>query len=110
MESNIDILSILIEQKEIISSWGFCNEVLFEDRLQFYVQGFIFKGNVIVIFNRVIGSFSVRLEDTSGNLQAEITDIPLSELVSTIDGLVEKNCSQEEYAKRVMDEYERDQQ
>ena len=42
-----------------------------------------------------------------GFLQAERTDVPLEELVNTIDGLVEKDCSQKEYEKMVRDAYEK---
>ena len=106
MESKQNILSILKEQQEILCSWGFSNEILQEDQLLFTVKGFCFKGKVIVIFNRVIDSFTIRLEDSKCKTYTERTGILLDDLVNTIDGLVEKNCSQKAYKQRVFKEYE----
>ena len=108
MESKHNALSVLKEQKEILYSWGFCEEVVQEDRLLFSVRGFCFKGKVIVIFNPVTDSFTIKLEDSKGNLYSERSGIPLDELVGTIDGLVENKYSQKEYEQRVLKEYEGD--
>ena len=55
------ILSLLNEQMEILFSWGFNNEVLMENGLQFNVQGFLFNGIVKVIFCEENSSFIIRL-------------------------------------------------
>lgn len=77
-----------------------------ENGLQFCVHGFLFKGIVKVVFCGEGGSFIIRLENLDGSLESERTDVQLTSLVSTIDSLVEKNCSQEEYEEMVKKEYE----
>lgn len=100
------VLSILKEKKDIFYSWGVSDEVVQEDRFFFSVNGFCFCGKVIVVVNPVIESFTIRLEDSKGNLYSERTGIHLDRLIGTIDGLVEHNGTQKEYEQRVLKEYE----
>lgn len=105
MKSDI-ILSILEGQKEILYSWGFNNVVSLENGLQFNVQGFLFKGKVTIFFNQDDNTFTIILDGNEGGCQRQILGIHPNELINAIDSLVEKNCSQEEYAKKVVEEYE----
>ena len=110
MESMLYILSFLKEKKDIFYSWGCSNVVVQEDRLSFSVNGFCFKGKVIVLSNSDIDSFTIRLEDSKGNLYTERTGISLDELVYTVDVLVENSASQIEYEELVLKEYEGEQE
>lgn len=99
------ILNILCSQVVILMSWGFHNAAAIENGLRFNVQGFLFAGIVKVIYEGGSDTFIVRLEKADGSLYAERENVYLDSLVSVIDGLVEKDCSQEEYDAKVSAEY-----
>jgi len=101
------ILSLTGEQKETLYSWGFSNDILTENGLQFTVQGFLFNGLVVIVPNKETDTYSLRLKNTDGSIFAERNDIHCNELLSTIDSLVEKDCSLDGYQKLVTARYER---
>lgn len=105
MEMANYILSILRTQVVILFTWGFHNATAIENGLQFNVLGFLFSGIVQVIYDDGSDTFIVRLNNADGSLHSERTDVYLDELVNVIDGLVEKDCSQEEYEAKVKAEY-----
>lgn len=98
------ILSILNSQMIVLGSWGFHNEATIENGIKFNVCGYIFKGIVKVIINETKSSYNICLENDNGILITKKDDICPEELVNVIDALVEKNCSQEEYEKKVIAE------
>ena len=102
MEMAKHILSILRTQATIVLSWGFHKAFALRDGLGFRVQGFLFTGIVRVLYDEGSDSFIVRLEKRDGSLYKERQDVYFDELVSVIDGLVER-CP--DYENRVCQEY-----
>lgn len=94
------ILQILRSQLRVVFSWGFHHPTaLPNDRgLAFIVDGFLYKGNVEVVYNDALDVFEIRLGD--GRIEAMVY---CDNLVSVIDGMVER-C--EKYKVRVKQEYE----
>lgn len=82
------ILQILRSQLMVVFSWGFHSPTaLPEDRgLSFLVDGFLYKGEVQVIYNEGVDLFEVVLTNTG----EKVEDVYLDCLVNVIDGLVER--------------------
>lgn len=97
----MDCLSV---QKMIVFSWGFHKPVALISGLQFCVNGFIHKGIVQVIYNEGIDLFEVNTLK-NGKVIKSKTGVFFDELVEIIDSMVEKNESDENYLKRVSNEY-----
>ena len=94
------ILEILKSQLMVLFSWGPHNfKRLPEDKgLSFQVEGFKYQGNVVVMYNAGTDLFEVILTKTGERVE----DVYLDNLVSVIDGLVEKIA---DYRDRVVAEY-----
>ena len=94
------ILEILKSQLMVLFSWGPHNfKRLPEDQgLSFQVEGFKYQGKVIVMYNAGTDLFEVILAKTGERVE----DVYLDNLVSVIDGLVEKTA---DYRDRVVAEY-----
>ena len=94
------ILEILKSQLMVLFSWGPHNfKRLPEDKgLSFQVEGFKYQGKVIVMYNAGTDLFEVILAKTGERVE----DVYLDNLVSVIDGLVEKIA---DYRDRVVAEY-----
>ena len=84
----------------VLFSWGPHNfKRLPEDKgLSFQVEGFKYHGKVIVMYNAGTDLFEVILAKTG----EKVEDVYLDNLVSVIDGLVEKIA---DYRDRVVAEY-----
>ena len=54
------VLSILETDSMITCSWGFQDPQTIKNGLRFYVQGFLFKGYIEVIYNSTDESFNIR--------------------------------------------------
>ena len=102
MEMAKYILQIFKHNLNTVFSWGFHCPVAIENGLRFYVQGFLHKGAVEVVYNEGSDLFSVRTLDSNGNVKKEATDVYVDGLVEVIDGMVEY-CP--DYAKRVKETY-----
>ena len=100
MEMASYILSILKCDIIKLFSWGAHNFKAIEDGLQMNVQGFLFTGLVKVIYEAGSDTFKVRLEKFSGELWSEQNMVYLDNLTDVIDGMVEKDCSQEAYIEK----------
>lgn len=94
------ILSILKCNITYLWSWGAHNFKAIENGLAFSVQGFIFTGIVNVIYEGGSDTFIVRLEKDGQTVKEENT-VYLDNLSDVIDGIVEKDCSQEAYVEKV---------
>ena len=94
------ILLILKSQLMVLFSWGPHNFMrLPEDKgLSFQVEGFKYQGKVVVMYNAGTDLFEVILAKTGERVE----DVYLDNLVSVIDGLVEKTA---DYRDRVVAEY-----
>ena len=99
MEMAKYIFSILRTQQMIVFSWGFHYvQALPEEKgLSFLVNGFKFSGRVEVVYNEGKDLFEVNLSNGT-----KVEDVYLDNLVSVIDGLVEKTA---DYRDRVVAEY-----
>lgn len=94
------ILSILKCNITYLWSWGAHNFKGIENGLEFSVQGFIFTGQVRVVYEAGSDTFKIQLV-RAGEIVKEETDIYLDNLTDVIDGMVEKDCSMEEYEQKV---------
>lgn len=104
MEMANYILSILKCNITYLWSWGAHNFKAIENGLAFSVQGFVFTGKVKVIYEEGSDTFKVILEK-DGNVVREEGDVYLDCLSNVIDGMVEKDCSQEAYVEKVNSAY-----
>lgn len=104
MEMATYILSILKCDIIKLFSWGAHNFTAIQDGLQMNVQGFIFTGQVRVVYEAGSDTFKVQLVK-AGELVKEVTDVYLDNLTDVIDGMVEKDCTQEAYIEKVNAEY-----
>lgn len=93
------IITILRSQLVVVFSWGFHRPMALpnDKGLSFYVNGFLYKGKVDVIYNAGRDLFEVSLENGT-----VVEDVYLDSLVSVIDGLVERV---DNYEERVNAEY-----
>lgn len=92
------ILGILKRNPFIAMSWGAHSFTSISDNgLSFTVNGFVFKGNVQIVYNDGNDLFNV----TVG--KEKFTGIYMDELVSFIDRKVEKDCNDNQYEEKVND-------
>ncbi len=96
------ILSILRTQSMIVFSWGFHQPTTITDGLKFKVQGFKYRGWVVVTYNHGADLFDITLTDLSGGVVQEIEGVYFDELVGIIDDVVERT---HDYQNRVKSEY-----
>ena len=95
------IWKILTVNPSIPMSWGVDPNSLIssEDALEFHVQGFLFTGNVRVVYIEGADIFEVYLYNEDGSLKERIQDVYLDNLTDVIDEKVEKTA---DYGNRVM--------
>ena len=100
MEMAKYILQILRSQPIVVFSWGFHNpQRLPDDKgLRFCVQGFKYTGTVEVVYVEGKDLFKVVLTDNG----TKVEDVYFDNLVSVIDGLVERV---DNYKEKVLTEY-----
>lgn len=72
--------------------------------LKFTVNGFLHKGDVVIAYNGGADLFELYLLKKSEVIKS-MKGIYVDELVRVIDSSVEKNTSDVEYKKIVLDEY-----
>lgn len=94
-------MKILKSQIVVMWSWGAEKFYALENGLQFKVSGFIFKGNVRVLYNEGSDTFEVQLIK-KGEIVKTIEDVYIENLVDVIDQNVEKT---ENYEQTVEQEY-----
>ena len=102
MEMANYIIEILRHYIFTVMSWGFHNPKAIESGLRFYVQGFLHKGAVEVLYDEGYDLFTVRILNADGSTKTVQDGIYLDGLVDCIDRLVEK-CPN--YAERVRETY-----
>ena len=102
MEMANYIMQILKNQLGIVFSWGFNSPKAINNGLRFFVQGFLHKGAVEVIYNEGRDLFEVRTFNADGSIKDVSEDVYFDCLVNVIDGMVER-CK--DYEKRVKQEY-----
>ena len=90
------ILQILQSQLMVVFSWGFHRPMRLPDDkgLAFYVEGFKYKGKVMVEYNAGTDLFEVVIGEE------RIADVYLENLVEVIDHTVERTDNYEEEVKR----------
>jgi len=102
------ILSIIKSSQSIYFSWGThsLKTIVYKEMaaLKFTVNGFLYKGDVVIAYNGGADLFELYLLKQSEVIKS-IKGIYVDELVRVIDYSVEKNASDEEYKKTVLDEY-----
>ncbi|MCR5463189.1 MAG: hypothetical protein K6F06_01440 [Bacteroidales bacterium] len=96
------ILSILRTELMIMLSWGFHSAYALENGLGFYVNGYLHKGKVEVVYDEGWDLFTVRIINRDGTVKQQEEGIYLDCLVSVIDSMVER-CS--DYKERVKKDY-----
>ena len=101
MEMAKYIMQILRSQLMVMWSWGFNSPIAIENGLRFKVQGFKFKGFVVVVYNEGWDLFDVSFIK-AGKVSKTIDGVFFDMLVSVIDNYVEKTA---DYEERVRAEY-----
>ena len=98
------VWSVLRGQPIIIMSWGVNPSTVkaIDNGLEFHVQGFKHQGLVRVSLNEVEDLFVVQLISEQGEIKDTIQSIHIDNLVSIIDGAVEKT---DDYENRISQEY-----
>lgn len=86
----------------VMLSWGFNSAYAIENGLAFYVNGYIHKGLVEVVYDEGGDTFIVRTINGDGSIKKQENDVYLDCLVKVIDGMVER-CP--DYAERVKKDY-----
>lgn len=95
------ILNCLTRQKWVVFSWGFHHPTAISNGLRFYVNGFIHKGLVEIIYNEGTDYFDIKLIKNNIVLMY-IPNVSIDELIEVIDTHVERVS---DYEKRVKKEY-----
>ena len=95
-------MQILRTELMVVFSWGFHSAYAIENGLAFYVNGYLYKGKVEVLYDEGWDLFNVRIFNRDGSVKEEQKGIYIDGLVSTIDAMVEK-CP--DYANRVRKDY-----
>lgn len=96
------ILSILKSNLNIFWSWGGHRFIAIENGLRFQVNGFIYKGWVVIEYNEGTDLFDIRLLSNQLKEVKFVEGIYVDQLVDVIDDMVE--CC-ENYDQKVKDEY-----
>lgn len=91
------ILNVLKTSPMVLFSWGACGFRELEDNkgLSMIVNGFIYKGKVLIEYNEGADAFDVIIGETIHN------HIYIDMLVEFIDSVVEKNCNDDIYKEKV---------
>ena len=84
------ILKILCSNLKTIWSWGFENPIRLRNGIKFSVSGFIFVGNIEIIYNEGTDLFDISFYNSNGLLQKRLDDIYVDQLVDVIDENVER--------------------
>lgn len=96
------IVSILKQQPSIVMSWGYRYATAIENGLRFFVDGFLFRGWVAIVYDEGTDTFTVRFNDKKGTLKEELHDVYFDTLVDVIDRKVERGyISDGEYRDKV---------
>lgn len=85
----------------IVLSWGSRNFKTVQNGLEFTVNGFLYEG--VVQITRDNNNYSIKLASSD----IRLNNICLKDVVEIVDSLVEKDCSNEEYAILVNKKYDR---
>ena len=96
------ILSILRMQLIVVFSWGFHSAYAIENGLAFFVNGYLHKGKVGVVYDEGWDLFTVRTINGDGTVKEQQEGVYIDGLVTTIDAMVEK-CPN--YKERVRKDY-----
>lgn len=96
------IMQILRTQLMVMFSWGFHSAYAIENGLAFYVNGYLHKGKVEVVYDEGTDTFIVRTKNGNGSIKQEETEVYVDCLVNVIDGMVER-CP--DYASKVKKTY-----
>ena len=102
MEMAKYILMILRSQLLILFSWGFNGAYSIENGLAFFVNGYLHKGKVEVVYDEGWDLFIVRTINRDGSVKEQQEGIYVDGLVATIDAMVE-HCP--DYTDRVLKDY-----
>ena len=86
----------------IMFSWGFHSAYAIENGLGFFVNGYLHKGKVEVIYDDGWDLFTVRTINRDGSVKQQEEGIYADGLVATIDTMVER-CP--DYKERVKKDY-----
>jgi len=84
------IFRILAANSKVACSWGIYDIKPYKDRLEFIVNGFLFKGKVCVLYDAGWDTFTVKLINNDGSVKEEIEMVYIDNLVRVIDEKVEK--------------------
>lgn len=96
------ILSILRMQLMVVFSWGFHSAYAIENGLAFFVNGYLHKGKVEVVYDEGWDLFTVRTINRDGSVKQQEEGVYLDCLVSVIDMMVERST---DYKERVRKDY-----
>ena len=96
------IMQILRTQLMVMFSWGFHSAYAIHDGLAFFVNGYLHKGKVEVVYDEGTDTFTVRTINRDGSVKQQEEGVYLDCLVSVIDTMVER-CP--DYANRVEKTY-----
>jgi len=84
------IFRIFAANAKVACSWGIDKISAYKDRLEFTVDGFLFKGKVCVEYDAGWDTFTVKLFNNDGSVKEEIEMVYIDNLVRVIDEKVEK--------------------
>ena len=103
------ILEILQVNKMVFFSWGVssAHPCTFQKMkaLCIKVNGFLHKGLVYIAYNEGADTFEIFCTSSNGLILKEAKDVFFDELLNTVDLLVEKNTSDEDYAEKINQYY-----
>ncbi len=97
------IMSVLKTNLMVVYSWGFRHPVAIKNGLRFYVNGFLHKGWVEVVYDEGWDLFTIRLIK-GGKLVREIEQVYVDMLVDTIDHAVERTDNYEKDVEHWLDD------
>lgn len=99
------IIATLKYTPTLLMSWGateFCAQIYEKmPALKFSVNGFLFKGTIVVALNEGADLYEVYCIDNQNNVVKSDDGVYFDELADVIDTMVEKNGSQEEYNSKI---------
>lgn len=97
------IWGLLIADPSLPMSWGADPETFecTEDALEFHVQGFLFTGNVRIVYIEGTDLFAVYFYNEDGTLYKQVNDVYNDNLAEVIDQTVE-NDKVSDYEAKVM--------
>ena len=100
MEMARYILRILRSQLMVMLSWGFHSAVTIENGFAFFVNGYLHKGKVEVVYDEGCDLFTVRTIKRDGSVKQQEEGVYLDCLVNVIDTMVERCPDYKERAKK----------